>query len=285
MIAPAFLKLATVAALAFGASTATAAGAFADTAPHVSTVSASQGHVAYARTVKLTGTGLDAVTGVYLGGTKLSNLRHSSASMLTVTVPHAPHFQAGKANFSIAANGTRSSTGKTFRYVVTSSVDRQLRYLGANLFRQHAGSGYAYYYNEDCANFTSQTLHARGFGFTNSWGPGQSNWVSSTRLRSYLLGRGSATEYSDSQESRARVRVGDVVQFDWDRTGGGDRDHTGVVTKIVKKSNGFITIRYSAHTDPKNAAVSDETVEKSLAVHAQVLHFHRLGTVHYLHLH
>ena len=71
-----------------------------------------------------------------------------------------------------------------------------------------------------------------------------SPWVSSTAFRDYLEESGRATALSDDQ--RDQVKLGDVVQFDWDNSG--DRDHTAVVTRI-EGSGDDIKIYYAGHTD------------------------------------
>ena len=104
----------------------------------------------------------------------------------------------------------------------------------------------------DCVNFTSQSLIARGWQMDEEWwteGTGidfdyTPAWVSSTAFRDYLEESGRATALSDEQ--RDQVKLGDVVQFDWDNSG--DRDHTGIVTRI-EGSGDDIRISFAGHTD------------------------------------
>ncbi|MEB0303397.1 amidase domain-containing protein, partial [Mucilaginibacter sp. 5C4] len=56
----------------------------------------------------------------------------------------------------------------------------------------------------------------------------------------------------------SRVKVGDIVQFDWDRSG--DKDHTGIVTRVVKDASGT-HLYYAGHTEDS----LDKSVEESLA--------------------
>jgi putative amidase-like protein len=106
----------------------------------------------------------------------------------------------------------------------------------------------------DCMNFTSQSLLARGWAPDDDWWYDESGdewshptaWVSSTSFMEYLEEHPErATALTDDQ--RDQVKVGDVVQFDWDDSG--DRDHTGVVTSVTTERNGSITIEYAGHTD------------------------------------
>ena len=104
----------------------------------------------------------------------------------------------------------------------------------------------------DCVNFTSQSLVARGWAMDEDWytsGTGSdfdfsSPWVSSTAFMNYLADSGRATALTDDQ--RDQVKLGDVVQFDWDNSG--DRDHTAVVSRI-EGSGDDIVIYYAGHTD------------------------------------
>ncbi|MDR6905248.1 hypothetical protein J2X63_000934 [Agromyces sp. 3263] len=106
----------------------------------------------------------------------------------------------------------------------------------------------------DCVNFTSQTLLARGWATDDEWWYDEGGdayassdaWISSTMLRDYLLRHPErATPLTDDQ--RDQVKVGDIVQFDWDDSG--DRDHTGVITAVVTEDDGSIDLEYAGHTD------------------------------------
>ncbi|MGI9823098.1 amidase domain-containing protein [Agromyces sp. Marseille-Q5079] len=116
----------------------------------------------------------------------------------------------------------------------------------------------------DCMDFASQSLLARGWLEDDDWwyavGDAYSSsaaWRSSTAFMEYLLEHPEkATMLTDAQ--RDQVKVGDIVQFDWDVSG--DRDHTGIVTAIVTKDDGSIDIEYAGHTD----ATWDRSVDWSI---------------------
>ena len=115
----------------------------------------------------------------------------------------------------------------------------------------------------DCVNFTSQSLIARGWTMDADWsyhsgGSGYSAaWSSSTAFAAYLSAHPErATPLTDRQSDR--VKVGDIVQFDWDRSG--DKDHTGIVTRVVKDASGT-HVYYAGHTEDS----LDKSVEQSLA--------------------
>ena len=93
----------------------------------------------------------------------------------------------------------------------------------------------------DCANFVSQTLFARGWKMTPEWFNEEVNgqrefgraWISSTALHDYIAEHKLAKALT--WEQRDQVKVGDIVQFDWDRSG--DRDHTAIVSAILVGNN------------------------------------------------
>ncbi|TFV95113.1 amidase domain-containing protein [Leifsonia flava] len=138
-------------------------------------------------------------------------------------------------------------------------IRAELKWVAENAWSRSYTWGHPYIFNEDCANFASHALEVRGLG------PQVLN-ISSTSLRNHLVGRG-FRETADSQAVRRNVKLGDVIQFDWRNNGryAGDRDHTGIVTRIDRNANGTITIRYTAHTDPGNDPKVNQTIEASLA--------------------
>lgn len=118
---------------------------------------------------------------------------------------------------------------------------------------------YAFMSKTDCVNFTSQSLIERGWVMDSEWwynpqptaerGRWSSPWISSTAFRNYLRNHPEkAIPLTDQQ--RDQVRIGDIVQFDWDNSG--DRDHTGIVTKVAYFPDGSIEIFYGGHTDNTN---------------------------------
>ncbi|MBT2499461.1 amidase domain-containing protein [Agromyces sp. ISL-38] len=128
----------------------------------------------------------------------------------------------------------------------------------------------------DCVNFASQSLLARGWATDDEWWYSDSGnaydhsdaWLSSTALMEYLDEHPErATALTDDE--RASVKVGDLVQFDWDDSG--DRDHTGIVTSVTTNADGTTTILYAGHTD----ATFDRSVDTAIT------ELHPGGTAYY----
>jgi hypothetical protein len=143
---------------------------------------------------------------------------------------------------------------------VDSSVAAQLAYVRE--WWDKRNPAYPYIDDNDCVNFVNQSLIARGWQMTADWwvekyGEGvwdwdaSRTWTSSTALYKYLAQNPElAIALDDTQ--RHLVRLGDVIQFDWnpgeDTPDPDDRDHTGVVTKIEHRADGTIEIYYAGHT-------------------------------------
>lgn len=141
-----------------------------------------------------------------------------------------------------------SVTPLTFSYVPDPHITAQIDYALAHW--NNYNRAYGVIPGNDCVNFASQSLIARGWAMDGEWsfnaGTRQSSaaWDSSTAFAAYLAAHPErATPLTDDQ--RAQVKVGDVVQFDWNSSG--DRDHTGIVTR-VDKSAGGVAIYYAGHT-------------------------------------
>lgn len=136
--------------------------------------------------------------------------------------------------------------------VVSAEVRAQLDYTLAH-WADTESAEFGHLGDTDCVNFTSQTLLARGWQQDEEWWYRNDDgavdyapaWISSTALMRYLDARPErATALSDGQ--RAGVALGDIVQFDWDRSG--DRDHTGVITAVATDAGGQVRLRYACHS-------------------------------------
>ncbi|MDM4763699.1 amidase domain-containing protein [Galbitalea sp. SE-J8] len=182
---------------------------------------------------------------------------------------HALHYekQCGRANGRFAWRGTKGvqchlmdtgaivalHRGRAFdrsRYTGTP-VEKQLKYIADYWHTTGPADRFGYIPNENCANFVSQTLVARGWRMTKNWyyrgGRHSPSFTSSTELGQYLRLKG-AVKLTDSTKNRKRVRVGDIVQFDWERDG--KTNHSAVITRIVKKKHGVIKIFVAESADP-----------------------------------
>ena len=133
------------------------------------------------------------------------------------------------------------------KFVGNSSVKAQLAYIDTHWLTRE-NSRYAYVPNNDCANFVSQTLVARGLKQTKLWNQSKKvatpPFVFATALRTYLLKLKGFKELPDSQ--REKVKIGDIAMFDWNNSG--DKDHVGIVNLIQKMPDGSIKIYIAQHT-------------------------------------
>jgi hypothetical protein len=234
------------------------------------------GQTVNARTVVLRGTGLDDVATVSLGPTSLGAPHHLGPTRIEVRIGPAADFRPGTARLVLhrASDAAAVRTAVRVRYVATSFRARELRWAWAHLEQRGYAWGHPYIDKYDCANFTSHSLVAAGM-------PASLLDVSSTSLRRKLIA-GGATELRDTPRNRARIAIGDVIQFDWHprRADSGDRDHTGIVTGIERTASGALLVRYSAHTDGGNDPSEQLQVERTM--HRP--HHDPHGRVYFLHL-
>ncbi len=155
-----------------------------------------------------------------------------------------------------------------------SSVGAQISYALA--YWSGYNSSFGVVAGNDCVNFTSQSLLQRGWVQDGSWYYNDDNvyrssaaWVSSTAFRNYLRTRSDTVALDDSQ--RDQVAVGDIVQFDWDNSG--DRDHTGIVTRVENTDTG-VRIFFAGHTTDSDYRSVDDAITID----------HPGGTAYYFHI-
>jgi hypothetical protein len=217
--------------------------------------------VAFTRSQRLGGLALVGVltVGVITAGVVTaqgSSDRSASASTETVSAPDTAK-QAEQAEDAAPAAPAApeeprpTPVDKGAPVSADPAVQKQLAYTLAH-WQNYNTSVYGVLGTTDCVNFASQTLIERGWEMDDEWwtsGTGadfefSSPWVSSTAFRNYVASTGRATELTDDQ--RDQVKLGDIAQFDWDNSG--DRDHTGIVTRI-EGSGDDIVIYYAGHTE------------------------------------
>lgn len=235
-----------------------------------------RGEASSARTVVLRGTALGDVASIAIRGVEVGPVRHLSSSRISVRIGTASRFAPATTPLVLrrSSNGRSVTTAVRMRFVVTTFRSRELQWAWSDLTRRSYTWGHPYIYKYDCANFASHALVAAGM-------PSSVLDVSSTSLRTRLLARG-AEELADTQRNRARVRVGDLIQFDWHPSARvpGDRDHTGIVTGVDRDGTGRIVVRYSAHTDGGNNPSQQLVVERTM----NRPHHDPHGKVYFLHL-
>ncbi|WP_143231627.1 amidase domain-containing protein [Agromyces cerinus] len=172
----------------------------------------------------------------------------AAGAPVVVTTPGTATVAGAAAPASLAAQLTEideaalhaPTQALTLTYTSNPAIDAQLGYV-LTYWSSYNTAQYTVLSGVDCANFTSQSLVARGWAMDAGWyydqatGTMSPSWSSSTAMRDWLYSRPDlATPLDDSQ--RGLVKVGDIAQFDWD--GSGDRDHTAVVTRVEHTANG-----------------------------------------------
>lgn len=246
------LALALVTTLAAPQLSGAVSSASAATEPTLTSLSVLAGKTAKARTVTITGSKLDRVRTLYFGGSEVTQLKHVGTKKLTVRVGTAPDFQPGQVHVKYAVSGskTKLDSGLVFTFKSVSAVDRQLDYVFDN-WNVSTDGRYFYVGINDCANFVSQSLEARGLTPNARWHSSATyadyteSWIRVGPLAKYLRAHG-AKKIADSK--RSDVAIGDVVVFDWNPSDRDGSDHTGIVSKIKETKSGKVKIYYAAHT-------------------------------------
>ncbi len=195
----------------------------------------------------ITGTDLAGTTAVTFG-TTAAPITAAKADSVTVTAPASANYVVGSVPVSVTG---ATGTALAYDYQVVTPIDKQMTYLMKYWTTRNLAK-YGEIGDNDCVNFTSQSLIARGWTMDDDWWHNQDGgtnhyanaWASSTAMMHYFEDRPEmATALTDQQ--RDKVAIGDIVQFDWDNSG--DRDHTGVVTRI-EGSGAATKIYFAGHT-------------------------------------
>ncbi len=255
---------------------APAASTPAAPSPSVFAVEPASGSVSGGTQITARGIALEGVTTARVGAVEVPVAPAGDGASVTLTAPASANFAAGSQPLVLLDGAGTTVYEGQFDYQVVTPVDRQLAYALAH-WKNYNTAEFETLGDTDCVNFTSQTLLARGWTQSDEWHYGSSGvlsasatWRSSTAMRNWLQTRPDlATPLDDSQ--RDQVVVGDIAQFDWDNTG--DRDHTGVVTKVEKTDAGT-KIYFAGHTLDSDYRDVDQAITVD----------HPGGTAYYWHL-
>lgn len=211
-------------------------------------------------TVEVRGTGLAKVTAVRIGDAEVP-VASATADRVVFTAPATTGFASGSVTAALRA-GSAAVASTTLRHAPVDGIDRQLQYVLT--YWKEYNPAFQPLGGTDCVDFTSQSLLERGWQQQGTWthaaAVAQSGgaWISSTLFRDFMTAHPElGTPLTDDE--RAKVKLGDVVQFDWDRSG--DRDHTGVVTRITTEG-GRIRIGFAGHTLDSDYRDVDEAITK-----------------------
>lgn len=214
--------------------------------PSVSAVSPASVSLRGGTRVSVRGSGLAGVTAVRVRDTEVA-VAAASDTRLVFTAPGSTDFASGTATAHLLAGGT-SVAMAALQFAPVDGIDRQLQYLLT--YWKDYNPAYQRLGATDCVDFASQSLLERGWREQGEWRHAEEvaasggAWISSTLFRNFMAEHPElGTARTDDE--RAAVRLGDIVQFDWDGTG--DRDHTGVVTRITTEGDA-IRIGFAGHT-------------------------------------
>lgn len=171
--------------------------------------------------------------------------------------------QAGATQDSVTAAPTPTATPTpdassavattSLAYAALTAVDRQLAYA-MRYWKDYnlAEYGTMNPIGGDCANYVSQTLVARGWEQRDDWysrdaGAAHSaTWTYCPAMDPWLSEH--AAEFGLTKRSideRDKVKVGDIVFFDWNDND--SPDHTTIVSEVFTEPDGTVRIKSASH--------------------------------------
>jgi hypothetical protein len=217
-------------------------------------------------TVTLTGTNLAQVGSVQIGG-QAATVAQASDDKVVVNVPAAANFQAGSVPVTVADKSGKpvATDASTYDYQVQTPVDKQLAYA-LTYWKNYNTAQYGDLnpVGGDCANFVSQTLIARGWQMNSQWynhdaaAKWSPAWGYVPSMDAYFRANAAElglTEYSFDQ--RDKIKVGDIVMFDWNDND--SLDHVQIVS-AVQNVNGQIKIKMVGHNEDSDYRDLDEAI-------------------------
>ncbi len=221
--------------------------------PAVTAASVAIGSLSGGTTVRLTGSSLAEVVGVTVGANPAASIALIDANTVSFVTPAAVDYQPANAPITLTqADGTVIDTAKQFSYQAVTSVDKQLQYA-FTYWQNYNLAEWGIFSDNDCGNFVNQTLVARGWAQNTDWysdyvsnGDYSLSWIRGTEMDDYLASRPDTTRLELAD--RARLKIGDVVMFDWDPQNNNGPDHTMVVSRVVPNDDGSISIKLVGHT-------------------------------------
>jgi hypothetical protein len=120
--------------------------------------------------VWMRGRAMANVARVVVGDQDAQQLTLLSPTEIRFVIPEADDFAPGTVAISLisATDHARITTRYTWTYAVLGAVDREMRYAATNWDR-HVSARFGYIPKNDCVNFTSQLLEARGWHESAAW--------------------------------------------------------------------------------------------------------------------
>ncbi|HEY8318411.1 MAG TPA: amidase domain-containing protein [Amnibacterium sp.] len=138
--------------------------------PVATSLSGRSGGTAAMRTVTMHGSSMANVARVVVGSQDAQQLTLLSPTALRFVVPTAQDFVPGTVPIALVSATDRAwiPTHLTWTYAVRNGVDREMAYAAAN-WNQRRSARFGYIPKNDCVNFTSQLLTARGWKESAAW--------------------------------------------------------------------------------------------------------------------
>ncbi|MET0714308.1 MAG: amidase domain-containing protein [Mycetocola sp.] len=222
----------------------------------VTGVSPASGSVTGGTTLTLTGTGLDGVTDVTVGGVPATDVTVTDDGSVTAVAPAALHFQPADAAIVVSSGDEviEQASPLNHAYAVVTGVDAQMQYALKHWNDYNSDEwGDLNPVGGDCANFVSQTLIQRGWTQNETWfnknaaatlADWSPAWGYVPAMDSWLASDASLGLTKLSLDQRDQVKVGDIGIFDWNLND--IPDHVMLVSS-VEVVDGETKIAFASH--------------------------------------
>jgi len=220
----------------------------------VSTVDPAVGSLVGGETITLSGFGFEGVSDVAFATVPAPAFSVVDDGTLTVVAPSATDFMPAEVPIVVTlADGSQVSTDAAgYSYEIQTPVDAQMNYA-FTYWQDYNLDEWGVFSDNDCGNFVNQAMLARGWQQSEDWysdyaatGDYSFSWIRGNEMDAYYASRPDTTRLSIDE--RDRVKIGDVVMFDWDPQNDNGVDHTMIVSKVTPNADGTIAIGMVGHT-------------------------------------
>ncbi len=229
----------------------------------VGDIDAPVGPVSGGGEIAITGLGLEGVTRVLVGDRPATSVTVMDDTRVMASVPRTADFQPTTAEITVFAGDVEipGLWTNTYTYEALTPVDKQLGYALTHWKSYNPEFGDYNPSGGDCANFVSQTLHARGWEMNATWsnngGQGTRAWVYAPALEDWLASDSGPNLERLDDSQRDRLKLGDVAFFDWNHNG--NPDHVMIISDIVQGENG-LEIKVAGHNENRDFRDVDDAI-------------------------
>ncbi|WP_183084958.1 amidase domain-containing protein [Mycetocola manganoxydans] len=222
----------------------------------VTAISPASGSVTGGTTLTISGTALDEVTSVTIGGVPATDVVVTDDGTVTAVAPAALDFQPADAAIVVAAGEAAVPQAEplTYAYAVETPLDKQMSYALRHWDEYNSAEwGNLNSVGGDCANFVSQTLIQRGWVQNDTWfnrnaaatlADWSPAWGYVPAMHDWFASDNGPDVTRLTLDQRDQVKIGDIGMFDWNNND--IPDHVMLVSSVAVV-DGVTKIGFASH--------------------------------------